>query len=170
MSADGSSPSTAGGDRSLLIIGAGILVVVIVAVTAVLLLGSRDAADLGADTPEGVVQRHLAAYEDGDYDAAWALFSSDVQSMMPRDEYRMAARDFSTHSGLGSRRILFEGTDIEGDRAIVRLTAEEYYEGGPFGGGDTFRSSREIALVREAGDWRIDDPLIGLEPGPFGPV
>jgi len=163
-------PPAATSDRSLVFIGVGVATLVLAAAAAVLLLGTREATDFDIDTPEGVVQRHLAAYEDGDYDAAWALFSSDVQSTMPLEEYRRAARDFGSYSDLGSRRILFDATEIDGDRARVRLTVEEYYEGGPFGGGDTFRSSREITLVREAGDWRIDDPLIGLEPGPFGPI
>lgn len=157
-------------DRSLLYIGVGIVVLVAAATIAVLLVESRQARSFDIATPEGVVQHHLAAYEDGDYDAAWASFSSDVQSMMPLDEYRRAARDFGSYSNLGSRRILFDATEIDGARARVRLTVEEYYEGGPFGGGDMFRSSRDITLVREAGQWLIDDPLIGLEPGPFEPI
>lgn len=170
MSVDGDEPPAASADRSLLYIGVGITVLVAVAAIVVLLIGSREVTSFDAGTPEGVVQRHLAAYEDGDYDAAWALFSADVQSSMPLEEYRRAARDFGSYSDLGSRRILFDETDVDGDRARVRLTVEEYYEGGLFGGGETFRSSREITLVRETGEWRIDDPLIGLEPGPFGPV
>jgi hypothetical protein len=170
VSAEGASPPTATTDRSLLAVGVGIAAFVLVAAAAVLLLGSRDAVKFGVDTPEGVVQQHLAAYEDGNYDDAWALFSADVQATMPLEEYRRAARDFGSYSDLGSRRILFDATEIDGDRARVRLTVEEYYEGGPFGGGDTFRSSREITLVRETGDWRIDDTLIGLEPGPFEPM
>jgi hypothetical protein len=169
VSADGAAAPPSGGDRSLLYIGLGIAALVLVAASVVLLLGSRAATTFEADTPEGVVQRHLAAYEDGDYDAAWAAFSSEVRAMMPLDEYRRAARDFGSYSDLGSRRILFDATELEGDRARVSLTVEEYYESGPFGGGDMFRSSREIALVREAGEWRIDDALIGLEPGPFEP-
>jgi hypothetical protein len=165
---DGAPPPAA--DRSLLYVGLGIVVLVLAAAAAVLLLGSRSATTFAADTPEGVVQRHLAAYEDDDYDAAWAAFSSEVQDLMPLDEYRRAARDFGSYADTGSRRILFDDVETEGDRARVRLTVEEFYGGGPFGGGDTFRSSREIALVREAGEWRIDDALIGLEPGPFEPV
>jgi hypothetical protein len=63
--------------------------------------------------------------------------------------------------------VLFDRSEVDGDRARVWLTIEEYYDGGPFGGANTYRSTREIALVREGGEWRIDDPLIGLEPMPF---
>jgi hypothetical protein len=153
-------------DRSLLAIGGGIAVLVVVAVIAVVLLGSRDAPSFSADTPEGVVQRHLAAVEAEDYESAWGYFSADIQSDLSVDEYRRAARDYGYY-GSGSRRVLFDRSEVDGDRARVWLTVEEFYDGGPFGGGETYRSTREIALVREGGEWRIDDPLIGLEPMPF---
>lgn len=153
-------------DRSLLAIGVGIIVLVVVAVIAVVVLGSRDAPAFPADTPEGVVQRHLAAVEDEDYETAWGYFSADVRADLSVEEYRRAARDYGYH-GAGSRRVLFDRSEVDGDRARVWLTVEEYYDGGPFGGGDTYRSTREIALVREGGEWRIDDPLIGLEQMPF---
>lgn len=152
-------------DGSLLAIGGGIAVLVVVAVVAVVLLGSREAPAFSADTPEGVVQRHLAAVEEEDYETAWGYLSGDVQSDLSVDEYRRAARDYGYY-GSQSRRVLFDRSEVEGERARVWLTVEEYYDGGPFGGGDTYRSTREIALVREGGEWRIDDPLIGLEPMP----
>jgi len=154
-------------DRSLVAIGAGILVLVVVAVAAVVLLGSRGAVDLPADSPEGVVQRHLAAHEKGDHEEAWGYFSADVQEEMPLDTYRRTAGEFGAYRDFGSRRILFDESEVDGDRARVHLTVEEFYDGGPFGGGETFRSGRVIDLVREDGAWRIDDALIGLEPAPF---
>ena len=153
-------------DRSLLLIGGGVVALVVVAVIAVVLLGSGRAPEFEADTPEGVVQRHLAAVEDEDYDTAWGYFSSDVKADLSVDEYRRATREYGYYGGQ-SRRVLFDRSEVDGDRARVWLTVEEYYDGGPFGGGDTYRSSREIALVRDDGAWRIDDPIIGLEPMPF---
>lgn len=152
-------------DRSLLAIGVGIVVLVVVAVIAVVALGSREAPSFSADTPEGVVQRHLAAAEDEDYEAAWGYLSEAVQEDLTLEEYRRAARDYGYY-GQQSRRVLFDRSEVDGDRARVWLTVEEYYGGGPFGGGETYRSERQIALVREDGAWRIDDPLIGLEPMP----
>ena len=152
-------------DRSLLFIGLGIAVLVVVAVIAVVVLGSRDATSFAADTPEGVVQRHLAAVEGEDYETAWGYLSAAVQSDLSLDEYRRAVRDYGSYR-IGSRRVLFDRSEVDGDRARVWLTVEEYYDGGPFGGANTYRSTREIGLVREGGEWRIDDPLIGLEPMP----
>lgn len=165
MTDESSVAETPAPDRSLLAIGLGIAVLVGVAVIAVVVLGSRDATSFPADTPEGIVQRHLAAVEDEDYETAWSYLSADVQSDLSLDEYRRAARDYG-YWGTGSRRVLFDRSEVDGDRARVWLTVEEYYDGGPFGGGDTYRSTREIALVREGGEWRIDDPIIGLEPMP----
>ena len=152
-------------DRSLLVIGGGIVVVVVVAVIAVVLLGSRDAQTFAADTPEGVVQRHLAAVEGEDHETAWGYLSAAVQSDLSVEEYRRAARDYGYY-GSASRRVLFDRSEVDGDRARVWLTVEEYDDGGPFSGTNTYRSTREIALVREVGEWRIDDPIIGLEPMP----
>lgn len=156
-----------GEDRSLVLIAAGILALVVVAAAVVLLLGSRAPIIFPADSPEGVVQRHLAAFEDGDFEAAHAMFSPDVQSEMDLESYERTAREYGGYLGELSRRILFDGTDVDGDTARVQLTVEEYYGGGPFGGGDTYRSTREIRLIREDNSWRIDDPIVGLEPAPF---
>ncbi|HEX7171661.1 MAG TPA: hypothetical protein VF365_03515 [Candidatus Limnocylindria bacterium] len=154
-------------DRTLLVIGAGILALVIVAAAVVLVLGSREPTTFPADAPEGVVQRHLAAFEDGDFEAAYAYFSANVQSDMDLDSYERTVREYGGYQTGTSRRILFDRTDLDGDVARVHLTVEEYYGGGPFGGGETYRSTREIRLIREGGSWMIDDPLIGLEPAPF---
>lgn len=154
-------------DRTLLLIAGGILALVVVAATVVLLLGSREPTTFPADSPEGVVQQHLGAFEDGNYEAAHAFFSADVHSDMDLETYERTAREYGGYPGETSRRILFERTDVDGDVARVHLTVEEYYGGGPFAGGETYRSPREIRLIREAGSWKIDDPLIGLEPAPF---
>jgi hypothetical protein len=156
-----------GADRTLVFIGGGILALVVVAAAVVLLLGSREPTTFPADSPEGVVQRHLAAFEDGDFENAHSFFSSDVQAEMDLQTYERTAREYGGYQGDTSRRILFDRTDLDGDVARVHLTVEEYYGGGPFGGGETYRSEREIRLIREGGSWKIDDPLIGLEPAPF---
>jgi hypothetical protein len=156
-----------GADRTLLLIGAGILALVVVAAAVVLLLGSREPTTFPADSPEGAVQRHLAAFEDGDFETAYSFFSSDVQADLDLETYERTAREYGGYLGGTSRRVLFDRTDLDGDVARVHLTVEEYYGGGPFGGGDTYRSTREIRLIREGGSWKIDDPLMGLEPAPF---
>lgn len=157
-----------GSDRTLLVVAAGIVALVAITAVVVLLLGSREPASLPADAPEGVVQRHLAAFENRDFEAAHAYFSSEVRAEMDVDAYEQLTREYGIYPDEISRRVLFDRTEADGDRATVHLTVEEYYGGGgPFGGGETYRSSREIRLVREDGAWRIDEPLVGFEPAPF---
>jgi hypothetical protein len=170
MTADARGP-----DRTLLLLGAAILALVVIAAVAVLLLGGRGAESFPPDSPEGVLQRHLAAFDDGDLEAAHAFFSSEVRGQMDLDAYEQMSRDYGMAPPDGSRRVLFDSTEIDGERARVHLTVEEYFGGGPFGGGETYRSPREIRMVREEGSWRIDDTIVGVEPvpvpgiDPFGP-
>ena len=156
-----------GADRTLVYVAAGIVALLAITAGAVLLLGNREPTSLPADSPEGAVQRHLAAFEDGDFEAAHAHFSSEVREEMDLDAYEQLTRDYGGFPTDTSRRVLFDRTETDGDRSRVHLTVEEYYGGGPFGGGETYRSPREIRLVREDGEWRIDEPIVGIEPAPF---
>lgn len=158
-----------GPDRTLLTIGGGLAVLVVVAAAVILLLGTRAPVQFPADTPEGVVQRYLGAFDEGDLDTAYEYFSSAVREEMSLDDFERTARDFGMYPATSSRRVLFERTEIDGDEARVHLTVEEFYGSGPFGGGEVFRSERQLSLVREGGSWRIDEALIGLEPGLFDP-
>jgi hypothetical protein len=167
MSGPEQQPVSAAPERSLLIIAAATVALVVVAVLAVIILGTRSGADFAADTPEGVVQRYLAAFEDEDHEAAYEYFSSEVQAELSLDEYRRMVREYGMYGPGSSRRVIFDRVSGDGDRRQVHLTVEEFYGGGPFGGGDVYRSSRQLALVREAGEWRIDESLIGFEPGYF---
>lgn len=154
-------------DRTLLAIGLGILGLVVVATVLVLALGSQEPTQFAEDTPEGAVQRYLAAFDDGDYEAAHAYFSTDVREQMDAEEFERAIRDYGFYPADTSRRVLFDESEIDGSEATVRLVVEEFYGSGPFGGGDTFRSERDVHLVNEDGSWRIDEALVGLEPAPF---
>ncbi len=150
--------------RPLLLIGLGVIGLVVLAVAAVLINPNRT-ADFPADSPEGIVQRYLAASEDGDVPGAYAFFSSGVTSRLDLAEYERRVQ-FEWQAD-GRRRVLFDRTTLGGERATVHLTVEVFLGGGPFGGGDTYRYARQVVLVREASGWRIDEPLVGLDPTPL---
>jgi hypothetical protein len=156
-------------DRTILVIGGGVLALVVLAAAVVLLVGGREPVSYPADSPEGVLQRYLAAFEAGDLDEAHGYFSSAVREEMDLEAFERTARDYGLYPSQTSRRILFDRSEIEGDTARVHLTVEEFYGGGPFGAGETYRSPRVIALAREDGAWRIDEALIGLDQGVFSP-
>lgn len=155
-------PTTQAGrdSRPLLFIGAGILALLIVSVVVVLVVGRADSADYAADSPEGTLQRYLAAVDEGDYDAAYAYFSERVQGQMSVDDFR---RSIAMYGGYQPRqRVLFRGSSGDADRVRLELDIEYFYDDG-FGGSSS-RQPREVTMVREAGEWRIDDALAGLEP------
>ncbi len=158
-------PSQAGHDtRPLLFIGAGILLLVIISVAVVLLVGRGAATEYPAGSPEGAFQRYLTAYDDGDYETAYGYFSEDVHARMSLEDYRQGAQMFGGGMGYGgtSQRVLFQGSEGGGDRVRLNLVIEYFYGDGMSGGSS--RQPLQVNMVREDGQWRIDDPLTGLEP------
>lgn len=154
------------GPRSLLAIGGGVVALVIITVAVVLLAGERGSEEFGEDTPEGSLQRYLAAFDDGDLDTAYSYFSSRVRAEMNREAYERTVVMYDP--GLGTertRRALFDGRQGEGDSLRLQVTVEEVYGDGL--NASSNRYEREVRMVRDAGGWRIDEPLVWLEPSPI---
>lgn len=161
-------PSTSGGssNRSLLYVALGVVVLTVVTIAVVLLAGDREAAEFAEDSPEAALQRYLAAYEEGDLDEAHAYFSAAVRRRMDVDAYQRAVDSW----GIGferDRSVLFDSTSGTGDRIELHLIVEEFSGDGL--SGETYRSPRDVRLVREGGDWRIDQALVWLDPAPIEP-
>lgn len=160
--------SASSGNRTLLFIGLGVVGLAVITILVVLLAGDREIADFPSDSPEATLQRYLVAYDAGDLDAAHEFFSAEVRQRMDRAAYQRAV-DIQGHgfSTDGSRSVLFDRTDGAGDRVELHLIVEEFYGDGL--DGETYRSPRDIRLVREDGEWRIDQPLVWLDPAPIEP-
>lgn len=152
--------------RSLLAIGAGVIALVIVTLAAVLLTDSDDGTSFAPDSPESALQAYLAALQDGDVDAAYAIFSNEVRSRVSADafEREVRLRDTGTPDGPDTR-YLVTATNVDGDTALVTVTVEEFYGDGL--NGSTNRYDHEIHLARENGAWHIDEPLVWLESAPY---
>ena len=161
------APNRAGSrDRSLLFIGVAVVALAVLTAVVVMLAGDRQAADFAPGSPEDTLQRYLAAYEDGDLEAAHRYFSADVRERMDLEEYERAVDSW----GVGSepeRSVLFESSSGTGDRVELHLIVEQFAGDGL--SGETYRSPRDIRLVREDGEWRIDEPLVWLDPAPIAP-
>jgi hypothetical protein len=156
-----------GSDRSLLAIAGGIAGTVVAAVLIVVVLGDRPPAPFPAGSPEAALQGYVGAWEDENLEAAYAYFSTGVKSTLTFEEYRQVAQDQGNFSGAPQRRrVTIDRVELDGESAEVYLSIEYSSDGGPFFGGG-YRDTRTIHLLKEAGDWKIDDPLLGLEPGPF---
>lgn len=153
--------------RGLIAIGVGIGVVAVLAVVAVTLTARQGPATFPPDSPQAAFQGYLEAFEDGDYEAAYGFFSTQVQAQMGFDEYERVAREFGQYA-TETRRVLYDGLDqVETDgeeRATLRMTVEVSY-GGLFVT-DRYSYPTEVPLVREDGAWRIDQPLIHVDPAP----
>lgn len=157
-------------NRSLALVAGGIVAVAVLAVVVVLVRSGAEPTTYPESTPQGLLQRYLAANEEGDVAAAHALFSARIRDTVNLEAYR-SMLDGSGYAAPGAtRRVLFDGTDERAgspDAVVVRLTVEEVYGRGIEG--DVSRSSYEIPMILEADGWRIDELLVWLYPSPAPP-
>ena len=150
--------------RGLIAIGVGIGVVAILAVVAVGLSAARDPDQFPADSPQAALQAYLQAFDDEDYEAAYASFSADVRGQMGLEDFERAATDYHLYA-TESRRVLYDGVETDGDeRATLRLTVEVSY--GDLLLADRYSYPTEVRMVREDGAWRLDQALVHLDPAP----
>jgi hypothetical protein len=149
--------------NAILLLGALLLAVVLIA-GAVVLLSGRGPAPYPADSPEYTLQAFITAWNEDDIEAAYNLLSARVRQPMSLARYRQQARDYAWQREQDQRVVLLGTRPVGtgGDRVIVDLRVDQY-SSGPFGS-DRWSSERRVRLVREDGAWRIDEPLAGLEP------
>jgi hypothetical protein len=159
------------GARTIGLIVGGIVVLIGASIAVVLLAGNRGPQTFPSDSPEAALQVYLKAWDAGDEKAAYAVFSKAARRAMSFGEFQRAARQWrSNQAPDSSRTVLFERSEVGPRSATVFLIVEERYGEGLSGG--SYRSSREVRLVREGDAWKLADPLVWLEPaeyfaGPF---
>ncbi|MFS8531057.1 hypothetical protein [Sphaerobacter thermophilus] len=145
-------------ERSVLIIGLGVLGLVVLAVVAALALGSTEPTRFPEGSPEDVLQRYLIAVEEGRAEEAY-----DHLSARARED--MSFRDFSRYVATAGqypseRRVRIDRAVGDGDRVTLYLTVEFFH-----GSGIDFNRStyeRPVRMVREDGVWKVDEPLTVL--------
>jgi hypothetical protein len=148
--------------RSVGVVVGSILAVVALTVVIVVFAGSREPKSFAAGTPEAALEGYLEAWNAGDLAAAYAAFSSSAQQELPFSDFERAARDWRSGQASVDRLVFFDRSTGDAERVTVYLIVEETYGEG-FGAG-SYRSEREVAMIREAGAWRIANPLVWLEP------
>jgi hypothetical protein len=162
---DMTSQSRAGSSRGLLLIAGVVLLLLAATVAVVLLAGGPREPDLEPGSPEAALHGYLTAFDEGDLETAHSYFSASLRQRWSLDAYRRAVDLQGTGhhpDGGPARRVVFDRSDVFDDTARVRLTVEEFYGEGL--GGSTYRSAREVRMVREEGAWYLDQALVGLEP------
>jgi hypothetical protein len=161
---DMTSRSRTGSSRGLFLIAGVVLLLLAATVAVVLLAGGPREPDLEPGSPEAALHGYLTAFDEGDLETARSYFSASLRQRWSLDAYRRAVDLHGTGhpDGGPARRVLFGGSDVFDGTARVRLTVEEFYGEGL--GGSTYRSAREVRMVREEGAWYLDQALVGLEP------
>jgi hypothetical protein len=143
-------------ERSVLLIGGLVLLLVGAAIVAALTLGSRPPVSYPPDSPEAAFQGYVQAVENGDPAAAYGYLSRRIQGQLSLDAYQrewgrpILPRDRNS-------RLRIDRGERSGDRATLYLTIERHYGSGLSAGRST--SPEEVRLVREDGAWKIDDRL-----------
>ena len=150
----GSRPS-----RAVLATVVAIVALVLVALVLAVAAPSQPAA-YAPGTPEAAFQDFYDAWGSGDVDGAYGYLSSNVARALTLSEYRQADTEQSWQRDQ-QRRLVLQGVDVTGDRAVLHVRIDEFSDGGL--AGDRYASDRTVRLVREAGSWRIDEPLLGIE-------
>lgn len=145
--------------RSVLLAGLAIVTLVAIAVIVAVALPDEPAT-YPAGSPEAAFQTFYQAWEAGDTDTAYAAMSSDVKRDMTSDEYRQMDSEQSWQRD-EDRRVVLLKSEVTGDRAVLDLRVDQFYQGGL--GGDRYSYDRSVRLVREDGVWLIDEPLVGIE-------
>jgi len=148
--------------RGLVAIGVGIGVVAALAVVVVAFKAAQGPGEFPDDSPQAAIQGYLQAFDDADYEAAYAFFSSDVRALMSLEEFEQAARDYGMYAG-DSRRVLYDSTRGTGDQVTLQLTVEVISGGLAT---DRYSYPTEVPMVREDGTWRLDQALVHLDPAP----
>ncbi len=154
-------------NRSLLYVAAGIFALVVLAVAVVLLAGDRKPQEFPPDSPEAALQDYFGAWDGRDIPAAYGYLSERVRSTTSLKEYQLAADEFASYQmppNGPDRRVFIDEVTGSGDHVVVQLTVEELYGDGL--NTNVQRSRRSVPMVRDPDGWRIDEPLVWLDPMP----
>lgn len=146
---------------AVVLVGIALVVLVVLALVVAVVLPPRPAT-YPAGSPEARFQAFYSAWEARDLDTAYALLSAEVRASITPAEYRRMD-DEMVWVRSQDRRVLLLASEITADRAVLDLRVETFSSGGL--GGQRYSYDQSIRLVREDGEWFIDQGLLGVEPG-----
>jgi hypothetical protein len=152
--------------RSVLVIGGLVVLLIAPAVVAVLLLDAGKPATYAPDSPEAAFQHYYQAFQNGDTHAAYESFTRRVQGQISYDEFSWNVTQFGQPSGQNTL-VRVDRVDRQDQRAVLYLSVEHVSGSGL--NISRYSEQRRISLIREDDSWKIDEPLVGVEPGYFGP-
>jgi hypothetical protein len=141
-------------DRSVVLIGGGVLAVVLVAVVVIVALGTPEPETFPPDSPEYALQQYLDAAHSGDEERARSFLSRRALAQIPAD----APGRTPYCPPLDGRRITVDDVERSGDRATVTVEITELSGSGlDF---DRYSWEYTVRMVLEDGAWKLDDPYV----------
>ena len=138
----------------------GAAVVGLVVIVVALLAANRGSAVFDESTPEGAVQRYVAAVLERDYVGAAEMLSDELRS-------NCTAADFARTWVPDSARVTLRDVVIDGKGMLVSIRITEVASNRPF---ETYEHAQDttFVLTRLDGGWVIVDtpwPLYQCNPG-----
>ena len=141
--------------RWLVAIAAVVAALILVSVV-VALVNPRGAGEtLPEGTPESVVQRFILALEDDDYSLAHGYLSDELKESCTLEDLRSTTR-WSVDESEDYRVALLEKEELSDGRTQVRVRVTEVRVSPPFGV-DEYSHQERYVLVREGGEWHLDE-------------
>lgn len=149
----------AGLPRSVILVGLAIAALIVIAVVVALARPSAPTT-YPAGSPEAAFQGYYAAWENGDLEAAYSHLSPAVTADLSLAEYRRVDSEQAWQRSQ-DRRLVLTAVETTGDRAVLHVRLDQAISGGI--GDQRYSEDRTVRLVRQAGTWMIDEPLVGIE-------
>ncbi len=115
------------------LLGFGLAIVVLVVLTIVLVMtGSDNVSLLPADTPEGVVQRFLKAFQEKDYQTAYSYLRINEKGVtLSFDEWHKSVSPY-TGEEHNAWRATLDRTNVTGNTATVDVIVDRFRPDAPF--------------------------------------
>lgn len=141
-------------ERTVLAIGAGVVIIAIIAAAVALIVGEDDPATFPEGSPEAALQQYVEVVRSADRDAALALLTPAAQARVKDD-------DFFPNSFCGEtdgRRVRVTATTIDGENATVTLTIQE--SNSSVFDFDQYEYNQSVPMQQIDGRWLVDDPYV----------
>jgi len=159
--------------RVMVVAGGVLLALIVVTAVLVFVAERRTPPSYPPGSPEAAVVAYIEAVRSGDRERVLALLSSRVRTEIRQREEREPFYDFDAElraasDSLRNARLRIVRVDLQGDRALVRVAVERdepsLQPGFPLPviGGGSFAYERTLQLVREGGEWKIDEVALYL--------
>lgn len=152
--------------RGTLLAAGGVLLLGLLMLAAAIAAIVEREAEFPRGSAEALVQEYELAVAAGDWDAAYALLSDELQQACPLED-NLPFRDRSS----ADARVTLQGTELVGDTLIVTVRVTESEFEGPFAA-NQWTHERRYRLVGGDGAWRFSEyprPFYGCPDPPAPP-